>query len=804
MKIKTKITLPTVFFFVLYGLIAAILVSKLIASNVNHQVEQAHATMRHSLEIAAEEKIKELNNTIKRIANKAVNQAALFSGNNEVIAAYELAHSGNINDEADPKALEAREALRDYFEDIVDDYTDHTGASSFRMHFHLPNGRSLVRLWRDVQVVRNGEELDISDDLSSFRKTVLQVNRDHETLTGIEVVGSGFVIVGITPVDDNDERHLGSNEIIYPIDNLLKVSKTSRLIDYAIYIDHNLLSTAKRLQDASKHPVVDGKFVLMKGTNTELSNTLITGDFLTKGRENTFSEETGNYYLTGFPIKDFTGKTVGVMTIINDITKQNAAINTIKEDGAKTIASLQKNIAIGMLIAVAGFIVGLMVFITWIVNRPLNDAVEFCQKLGKGDLSATLAMGKALNCSEIMQCNRPECPSFGKDAHCWSESGSFASSPSCPKAMDGGDCRNCKVYKKGIDDELTIMASALNSLKDEMLSRAQVVEKIGDGDLTVHVNIASERDTLGKAINKMVDNLNTLVTSVLENSHQLTNSSENLSDVSTQLAASSEEISAQSATIAGATEEISVNTQNVAGTVNEISSSMQGAASATEEMSASIAEIGSNAEEGTRITQSALEKAGTATQAITALDQAASEISEVTKVIGDISEQTKLLALNATIEAARAGEAGKGFAVVAGEVKELARQTSEATGNIAARIGEVQSSTEQAVQIISEVTEIVGQVNDSSSMITASVGEQVTVAQDIAGAVSRANEGTTSIGRALEELTQGTSEVSSNIQSVNQGTSENTEGINTVNKAAGDLAALAKQLQDMMARFRTR
>ena len=55
------------------------------------------------------------------------------------------------------------------------------------------------------------------------------------------------------------------------------------------------------------------------------------------------------------------------------------------------------------------------------------------------------------------------------------------------------------------------------------------------------------------------------------------------------------------------------------------------------------------------------------------------KINEMLKAIVVISDQTNLLALNATIEAARAGEFGRGFAVVANEVKELARQTANAT-----------------------------------------------------------------------------------------------------------------------------
>ncbi|MCB2180808.1 MAG: methyl-accepting chemotaxis protein [Desulfobulbaceae bacterium] len=804
MKISTKLTSTTVFFFALYGMVAAFLITKLIADNSKAQVEKAQQTVYRSLEIASGEKIKELNSTIKRIGKKALNQAALFTGSAEVIGAYELAHAGNMDDEKDPLVQQARTQLRYYFTPLLNDYKQHTGEKAFKMHFHLPNGRSLVRLWREGwQTKRNGEKVDISDDISSFRKTVVKINQgDHKPLTGIEVGRGGFAIRGLAAINDEEGTHLGSNEVLYGIDNLLKVSKTSQVIDYAVYMNADLLTIATDLKNPQKYPVLSNKFVQVAGTDLQESSTLIKSDLLEKGTQKPFSEKIDNYYLTSFPLNDYAGKSVGVMVIINNISEQLNMIANIEKDGKKTLRSLVKNISIGMVLATLCFCAGLIFFMSLVINRPLAQTVEFCKKLGMGDLTTDLAMGKPLNCSKIMECNLPECPSYGKKTCCWSESGSFAASPKCPKALEGGDCKHCKVYKKGIGDELTIMASALNSLKDELLQRTQVVEKLGNGDLTQKVSIASEADTFGKSFNKMIDNLNQLVRNILDNSQQLSTSSHDLTEVSTQLAANSEEISAQSSTIAGATEEINVNTQNVAGTVSEISDSMQGAASATEEMSASIAEIGNNAEAGTRITQSALEKSGNATQAITALDQAAGEISEVTKVIGDISEQTKLLALNATIEAARAGEAGKGFAVVAGEVKELARQTSEATGNIAARINEVQASTQQAVQIIAEVTEIVGQVNDSSSLITASVGEQVGVAQNIAEAVAKANEGTNSIGTALEELTRGTSEVSSNIQSVSQGTAENTEGITKVSSSAQKLTNLADQLRKEMNKFK--
>jgi len=93
------------------------------------------------------------------------------------------------------------------------------------------------------------------------------------------------------------------------------------------------------------------------------------------------------------------------------------------------------------------------------------------------------------------------------------------------------------------------------------------------------------------------------------------------------------------------------------------------------------------------------------------LSEATRRIGQGAMLIKGIATQTNMLALNATIEAARAGDAGKGFAVVAHEVKELAKQTASATGDITGQINQVQSATTEVSQSISEIAATVSEIN---------------------------------------------------------------------------------------------
>ncbi|MCC6158697.1 MAG: methyl-accepting chemotaxis protein, partial [Deltaproteobacteria bacterium] len=199
-----------------------------------------------------------------------------------------------------------------------------------------------------------------------------------------------------------------------------------------------------------------------------------------------------------------------------------------------------------------------------------------------------------------------------------------------------------------------------------------------------------------------------------------------------------------------------------------------------------------------------------------ALDNAAREIGNVVTVISDIADQTNLLALNATIEAASAGEAGKGFAVVAHEVKELAKQTADATREIGEKIRLVQEQTHASVGAIQSINGTIDEISQISVVIASAIEEQNAttreVSRSVSGAAVGAGEVTSSVQklntaiekevvRGIQEAAAGVTQVSQNILGVNAAAQQTAQGADTTRRSAEQMTGLAKNLERVVAQF---
>lgn len=382
----------------------------------------------------------------------------------------------------------------------------------------------------------------------------------------------------------------------------------------------------------------------------------------------------------------------------------------------------------------------------------------------------------------------------------------------------------------------------------------------GEGDLTKRLNLTT-KDELGEMagwLNVFLDKLQTTVKDIMENAQILLVSSEELSAVSQAMASSSEEMSSKTVAVARNTAEMSSNITGVANSAEDATTNVNSVSSAVEEMSATlnqvsdtatqvsentntiavaleqmsstINEVTKNTEHAANVSKSAADKAKVTQDIMRKLGASAESVGKVVQVIDEIAEKTNLLALNASIEAARAGDAGKGFNVVANEVKDLSKQTAEATQNIVEQIMEMQQNTQTSIAAITEITEVINELNSVNLTIAGAVEEQsVTTnevsettadaassleevsrnvtevsraANDIAGNSGAMSQLIMSISKQANSTAKGASEVSSGTEMLRDSVSEVSEGSNKVLEKSSDLAKLSGELQKLMAQFK--
>ncbi len=324
----------------------------------------------------------------------------------------------------------------------------------------------------------------------------------------------------------------------------------------------------------------------------------------------------------------------------------------------------------------------------------------------------------------------------------------------------------------------------------------------GEGDLTMRLEVYS-KDEIGdmaKWFNIFVAKLQEIITNITDNSISLSSSSTEFLSISKEVSQGADNIADKTHSVATAAEEMSANISSVAAAVEESSTNISMVSAATEEMTGTINEIAKNTEK-TRVTSNqAVQRTQKASDKIDYLSQSAQEIGNVVETINDISEQTNLLALNATIEAARAGEAGKGFAVVASEIKDLARQTAEATLEIKGKIESIQGSTQEAVFEIREITNGIGSVNEMIDTVAAAVEEQSVTTKEIANNVKQA---------AIQEVTENISQSSEVANDIAEDITEVSQAIKAISKSsiqidtnAESLSSLAEELNKTVNQFK--
>ena len=364
MNLKQKNTvLPFIIMIVMFSLSSLVTVNQL----NKLKIKMISQPMKNSMEV--------LLRSVDFTAQQALEKSAFFSRLPQVIQAFELAHSGDINDPLDPQAQTARQLLRQNLKDIMDGYESLTGSGKMKLHFHLPNGRSLVRMWRKKQIKLNGKWEDRSDDISDFRHTVLDVNATGKPVKGIELGRGGFVIRGLSPIVDAKGKSLGSVEVLFDFAPLVETLFSDGHYRVQLYMNKAFLSITHRLQDEEKYPIVGDGYVQVMGQKRDsvLKGTALS--LLDQGRTAFTTHLDGKKAMGVFPIKDYKSNQIGVMMLETDITHEYNQV--------RNIIVFQVVMLFLILILMGGISILLL---SRTVLQPVAKVMSISQRLSKGDL----------------------------------------------------------------------------------------------------------------------------------------------------------------------------------------------------------------------------------------------------------------------------------------------------------------------------------------------------------------------------------------------------------------------------------
>lgn len=277
-----------------------------------------------------------------------------------------------------------------------------------------------------------------------------------------------------------------------------------------------------------------------------------------------------------------------------------------------------------------------------------------------------------------------------------------------------------------------------------------------------------------------------------------------MDDISAQSAESGRTMAMQSENIMRDSEENSEHIRSVGENMSTISENLRN----LNDMSREIEQLLKHSDEITAENESSLSVAVNGMKQIyshtddsmkifSELSKQSRRISEIVRMIEDISRQTDILAINASIEAAHAGEAGKGFSIVSEEMGTLSAQTKSSAQEIGGIIAMFTQNITAAVSAMEQNFTLTREGMENMELIKTSAEKLSSSNSEISQNVGNIAEVISNVAKSGDEVTSKLTGVSENIVNNYVAVSSVSETIRRNSESMETLSAMVKKIREM-------
>ena len=187
------------------------------------------------------------------------------------------------------------------------------------------------------------------------------------------------------------------------------------------------------------------------------------------------TEAVREYPLEGELVREFSvpirigSELIGLAVVAYSVRALDSAIE-------RRLAKLKRYIylitGIILLIGIAGAFA-----VSRLLTKPLKRLKQTMHEVQTGNLNVEIENPRLVNCRERMNCDKTDCPSYGK-TRCWAVAGTF-----CRGEVQGtfaqkfGDCRKCVVYRESCGDEIEELVEAFNQMVKDLRHNLAELDK---------------------------------------------------------------------------------------------------------------------------------------------------------------------------------------------------------------------------------------------------------------------------------------------------------------------------------------